>query len=140
MPQCSTSCRTEVCYPFGRKHGRHWAVKRRAFITLLGGAAAAWPLAASAQERMRKVGLLMGIESDPDARTRVKAFRQRLAELGWSEDRNILTLDVSSRLEPLAEAVQVRRISRYPAVEESDHRHRRLLRTRHKRPRCRCAA
>jgi len=63
-------------------------LRRRQFITLLGGAAVAWPLAARAQERMRKVGLLMGIESDPDARTRVKAFRQRLAELGWSEDRN----------------------------------------------------
>jgi putative tryptophan/tyrosine transport system substrate-binding protein len=63
-------------------------MKRREFIILLGGAAAAWPVAARAQERMRKVGLLMGIESDPDARTRVKAFRQRLGELGWSEDRN----------------------------------------------------
>ena len=68
-------------------------MKRREFITLLGGAAAVWPLAARAQqsERMRKVGLLMGIESDPDARARVKALRQRLGELGWSEDRNIRT-------------------------------------------------
>jgi putative ABC transport system substrate-binding protein len=63
-------------------------IRRREFVALLGGAAAAWPIAARAQERMRKVGLLMGIESDPDARTRVKTFRQRLAELGWSEDRN----------------------------------------------------
>jgi len=68
-----------------------FGMRRREFITLLGGAAAAWPLAAQAQqaERMRKVGLLMGRESDPDARGHVKALRQRLGELGWSEDRNI---------------------------------------------------
>src|SRR5215470_2229589 len=65
-------------------------IGRRELLAALGGAATAWPLAARAQqaERMRKVGLLMGAESDPDSRARVKALRQRLGELGWSENRN----------------------------------------------------
>jgi putative ABC transport system substrate-binding protein len=67
-------------------------VKRREFITLLGGAAAAWPLAARAQqpERMRRIGVLMSIsEDDPLAQARVAAFRQALGELGWTEGRNL---------------------------------------------------
>src|SRR6516164_5162656 len=67
-------------------------MKRRAFITLLGGAAAAWPLAAGAQqrERMRRIGLLQGLaESDPETLARTVAFRQALDALGWTEGRNI---------------------------------------------------
>jgi putative tryptophan/tyrosine transport system substrate-binding protein len=67
-------------------------MKRRAFITLLGGAAALWPLAAHAQqaERMRRVGVLMSIsEDDPLAQARVAVFRQALADLGWTEGRNL---------------------------------------------------
>jgi putative tryptophan/tyrosine transport system substrate-binding protein len=67
-------------------------VKRRAFITLLGGAAAAWPLAARAQqsERMRLIGVLSGIAADdPDLRNRIAAFQQELQKLGWTEGRNM---------------------------------------------------
>jgi putative ABC transport system substrate-binding protein len=66
-------------------------MKRREFITLLGGAAA-WPLAARAQqrERMRRVGVLMaGGENDPLWKTFVSAFTQALADLGWTEGRNV---------------------------------------------------
>ena len=67
-------------------------MKRREFITLLGGAAAAWPLAARAQqgERMRRIGVMPpGTENDSEARARLVAFRQGLELLGWKEDHNI---------------------------------------------------
>jgi putative ABC transport system substrate-binding protein len=67
-------------------------MKRRTFISLLGGAAAAWPLAARAQqpERMRRIGVLMGFdENDPEAKGWLSGFMQGLAELGWSEGRNV---------------------------------------------------
>jgi putative tryptophan/tyrosine transport system substrate-binding protein len=66
-------------------------IRRREFVTLRGGAAA-WPLAASAQqgERMRRIGVLMGYpESDPAAQAQVAAFRQELHRLGWEEGRNV---------------------------------------------------
>ena len=67
-------------------------LNRREFITLLGGAAAAWPLAVRAQqpERMRRIGVLMGqAADDPEAQARVAAFVQGLQELGWSDGRNV---------------------------------------------------
>ena len=67
-------------------------IGRRQFITLLGCAAAAWPLAASAQqsERVRRIGVLMGLPAtDPESSRRLMAFRQGLQELGWTEGRNV---------------------------------------------------
>src|SRR5262245_35271483 len=67
-------------------------MRRREFITLLGGTAVAWPLAARAQqgERVRRIGVLAAYaENDPEAQARVVAFRQALQGLGWTEGRNI---------------------------------------------------
>jgi putative ABC transport system substrate-binding protein len=67
-------------------------MRRREFITLLGGAAVAWPLAARAQQpqRTRLVGILMPFpESDAAQQTRFRAFRQELTKLGWSEGSDV---------------------------------------------------
>ena len=66
-------------------------MKRREFITVLGGGAA-WPLAARAQQpdRVRRIGVVMAYtESDPNGQVQVEAFRQQLQKLGWIEGRNI---------------------------------------------------
>jgi ABC-type uncharacterized transport system substrate-binding protein len=67
-------------------------MKRRDFITMLGGATAAWPLAVRAQQpqQMRVVGVIQPLAtSDPDAPLRAKAFQQRLHELAWTEGGNL---------------------------------------------------
>jgi putative tryptophan/tyrosine transport system substrate-binding protein len=67
-------------------------MRRREFITLLGGAAVAWPVVAQAQqkERMRRIGILMPFpKSDAAYQARVRVFRQELARLGWSEGGNV---------------------------------------------------
>jgi len=67
-------------------------IGRRGFITLLGGAAAAWPFAASAQqiERMRRIGMLMNLAADdPESLRRITAFVQRLQQLGWTDGHNM---------------------------------------------------
>jgi putative ABC transport system substrate-binding protein len=65
---------------------------RREFITFLGGATAAWPLAARAQQggRMRRIGVLMaGDENNPGTKRNVSAFTQAIADLGWTDGRNM---------------------------------------------------
>jgi len=65
-------------------------MRRREFIKLFGGAVAAWPIAARAQERVRRIGVLMTTPlGDPETHARTKAFLQGMQELGWTEGRNI---------------------------------------------------
>src|SRR6516225_5127916 len=66
-------------------------MRRREFITLIGGAAA-WPVAAGAQpgDRVRRIGVLMALdENDPEGNLRYSAFTQALAELGWTDGRKV---------------------------------------------------
>src|SRR5262245_22406336 len=67
-------------------------LRRRQFITLLSGAAAAWPLAVRAQQsdRMRRIGVLVNLPADdPQAQVRNAALLQGLQELGWTVGRNV---------------------------------------------------
>ena len=88
-------------------------MRRREFITLLGGAAVAWPLTARAQQadRVRRIGVLMGYtEDDPETKVRLTAFRQRLEKRGWSAGRNVqietrFAAASADKYEPLAKEV-----------------------------------
>src|ERR1019366_6462904 len=67
-------------------------MQRREFITLLGSATVAWPLAVRAQqpERMRRIGVLMSVAADdPEGQARLTAFLQGLQQLGWADGRNV---------------------------------------------------
>src|SRR5262245_44306407 len=64
-------------------------IRRRDFITLLGSAAAVWPVAARAQQGNRVIGVLMGVAADEDGDARIAALREGLRQLGWIEGRNL---------------------------------------------------
>jgi putative ABC transport system substrate-binding protein len=83
-------------------------IGRRDFITLI-GSAAAWPLAARAQEadRIRRIGVLVALaEDDPEIKARLAAFRQGLEKRGWSEGRNV-SIDTRFAPDSSADRVQV---------------------------------
>jgi hypothetical protein len=68
-------------------------MRRREFITLIGGAAATWPLAGHAQplEPVRRIGMLIGnfAQTDREAQDRVAAFLDTFQKLGWTDGRNV---------------------------------------------------
>ena len=82
-------------------------IGRRQFISALGGAISAWPLAAQAQQvnRMRHVGLLMGgpSENDPGAQARFRTLRHALQELGWTEKDRMSVSRLAGRAAILSE-------------------------------------
>ena len=82
-------------------------MRRREFIKLIGTAVTAWPLTARAQQpnRMRRIGVLMGLaEDDPDTKARLAGLRQGLERLGWSEGRNV---HIDYRFAPASAGAQV---------------------------------
>jgi ABC-type uncharacterized transport system substrate-binding protein len=84
-------------------------MRRREFITLLGGAAATWPLVAGAQqsERVRRVGVLVGTTADdPIGQARIRAFQQGLQQLGWTPEVNV---QIVSRWAGVGDAEHYRR-------------------------------
>jgi putative ABC transport system substrate-binding protein len=95
MPHCGEPLMLNnlLCSDLGLGQRMQFAqLKRREFITLVGGTVAAWPLAARAEQpnRMPRIAVLMGSEqSDADSQVRLAAFRQVLRQLGWTEGGNI---------------------------------------------------
>src|SRR3954468_8614639 len=86
LPGCSSEALRCQCPNLGVD------MKRREFLGVVGGVAA-WPIAVRAQERVRRIGILIGYsEDDPETKSRLTAFRAGLAKRGWFEGRNV-TID-----------------------------------------------
>jgi putative ABC transport system substrate-binding protein len=85
---------------------------RREFIALLGSAAAAWPVAAHAQERMRHMGVLMGIANDQEGQRRLAAFRQGQS----TEYQGMVDFHWSTTNLPDAEAEALKAAARHPEL------------------------
>ena len=127
-------------------------MRRREFITLLGGAAA-WPLAAHAQqgERVRRIGVLAGLSmDDPEGKARYAAFQQALGELGWTVGRNVQIdyrwvassadrLQIAAELVALAPAVASHRMAPIRSSSTSARPATSIASSRGRsRPICRC--
>src|SRR5205085_8559192 len=85
--RCESISRSPVWYGLPRPEDE--PMRRRKFMTLLGGAAAVWPFSARAQ-RVHRIGFVLGLaENDPESHARIAALRDGLGALGWTEGRNI---------------------------------------------------
>src|SRR5262245_18489646 len=92
IPQRSSLPRCGGVLSFWSEAREALLVKRREFITLLGGvAAAAWPLAARAQQGVRQITVWMGRGNDAEGQRHAAAFRETLRALGWADGRNVRT-------------------------------------------------
>jgi hypothetical protein len=104
------------CEPLGE------AMRRRDFITLLGGVAVGWPLAARAQQSERRIGALMSTAADePEGQARLAAFRDGLRQLGWTErpqraDRYSLACERARQLSQIRRRTSCAGTGRYPGL------------------------